>query len=623
MKNKSKSYLLNILSLTLLFVIGFSLISNDVINNYYTSILITVGIAIIMTVSLNLTTGLLGQLCLGHAGFMSIGAYTAGIITNSLRASAPDFPFPWALAIALIAAGLMSAISGFLIGMPALRLKGDYLAIITLGFGEIIRVVIENLSITGGSAGLSRITRMSRAFSDNSKFSSAIQFGIVFWIMVIVVAGIFTLGRSRHGRAIISIRENEVAAEATGIPTTYYKLLAFTLAAFFAGIAGGLYAHQIGLLTPRYFDFNKSIEFLVMVVLGGMGSITGSILSAAVLVTLPEILREFANWRMVIYSLALIIMMIFRPSGLLGTKEFSLIKVWDATGNWLKKTFKRKENKPKLPFMPHYDVWENSPVLETKKLGIRFGGLVAANDVNISLMNNEIVGLIGPNGAGKTTVFNMLTGVYAPSEGDIILLGKSIAGRPTHEITNNGIARTFQNIRLFKSMTVLENVKVAFHTRMKYSPVSGMLRTSQYSSEERGMDIRARELLRVFDMEEVADDNANSLPYGMQRKLEICRALASNPKVLLLDEPAAGMNPIETQELMNTIKKIRTRFSVAILLIEHDMKLVMGICERIYVLNYGHIIAEGTPKQIANNPDVITAYLGIPENEKQEGHTTC
>lgn len=623
MKSKSKSYLLNIFFLALLFVIVFSLISNGAINNYYTSIIITVGIAIIMTVSLNLTTGLLGQLCLGHAGFMSIGAYTAGIITNNLRTAAPDLPFAWSLAIALVAAGLMAAVFGFLIGMPALRLKGDYLAIITLGFGEIIRVIIENLSITGGSAGLSRITRMSRAFSDNSKFSSAIQFGIVFWVMVIVVTGIFTLGRSRHGRAIISIRENEVAAEATGIPTTYYKLLAFTLAAFFAGIAGGLYAHQIGLLTPRYFDFNKSIEFLVMVVLGGMGSITGSIVSAAVLVTLPEILREFANWRMVIYSLALILMMIFRPSGLLGTREFSLIKVWDTTATWLKKTFKRKENKPKLPFMPHYDVWEDSPVLETKNLGIRFGGLVAADDVNICLMNNEIVGLIGPNGAGKTTVFNMLTGVYTPSGGDIILLGKSIAGKPTHEITNNGIARTFQNIRLFKSMTVLENIKVAFHTRMKYSPVSGMLRTNQYNSEEHGMDIRARELLRVFDMEEVANDNANSLPYGMQRKLEICRALASNPKVLLLDEPAAGMNPIETQELMNTIKKIRTRFSVAILLIEHDMKLVMGICERIYVLNYGHIIAEGTPKEIADNPDVITAYLGIPENEGQEGHTTC
>lgn len=615
MKNNSKAYVLNISSLILIFILFFAWISGGVINNYYSSILITVGISIIMTVSLNMTTGLLGQLCLGHAGFMSIGAYTASIITKNWQ----GVPFAWSLLIALIAGGLMAALFGFLIGMPALRLKGDYLAIITLGFGEIIRVVIENMKITGGAAGLTRITRMSRAFSENSKFSSAIQFGIVFWVMVIIVTSVFTLGRSRHGRAIISIRENEVAAEATGIPTTYYKLFAFTLAAFFAGVAGGLYAHQIGLLTPRYFDFNKSIEYLVMVVLGGMGSITGSILSAAVLVTLPEVLRELADWRMVIYSLALILMMIFRPSGLLGTKEFSLIVVWEQAGTFLKKIFARRDTKPRLPFVPHYDVWENSPVLETHHMGIKFGGLVAGDDINLRVMNNEIVGLIGPNGAGKTTVFNMLTGVYAPTNGDIVLLGKSIAGKPTHEITNNGIARTFQNIRLFKSMTVLENVKVAFHTRMKYSPASGIVRSAQYANEERGMDIRARELLRVFDMEEVADHNADSLPYGMQRKLEICRALASNPKVLLLDEPAAGMNPTETDELMDAIKKIRTRFSVAILLIEHDMKLVMGICERIYVLNYGHIIAEGTPAEIANNEDVITAYLGAPEKNSQEG----
>lgn len=616
MKSHSKAYVLNISSLILVFIVFFALISGGAINNYYSSILITVGISIIMTVSLNLTTGLLGQLCLGHAGFMSIGAYTASIITKNWT----GLPFAWSLALAVIAGGLAAAFFGFLIGMPALRLKGDYLAIITLGFGEIIRVIIENMHITGGAAGLTRITRMSRAFSENAKFSSAIQFGIVFWVMVIIVTSIFTLGRSRHGRAIISIRENEVAAEATGIPTTYYKLFAFTLAAFFAGIAGGLYAHQIGLLTPRYFDFNKSIEYLVMVVLGGMGSITGSILSAAVLVTLPELLRELADWRMVIYSLALILMMIFRPSGLLGTKEFSLIAVWNKAGAFLKKTFARKDTSPRLPFMPHYDVWEDCPVLETHHVSIKFGGLVAGDDISLRLMNNEIVGLIGPNGAGKTTIFNMLTGVYAPTSGDIVLLGKSIAGKPTHEITNNGIARTFQNIRLFKSMTVLENIKVAFHTRMKYSPASGIIRSAQYSNEEHGMDIRARELLRVFDMEEVADQNADALPYGMQRKLEICRALASNPKVLLLDEPAAGMNPIETLELMNTIKKIRTRFSVAILLIEHDMKLVMGICERIYVLNYGHIIAEGTPAQIANNKDVITAYLGIPEEDAKEGN---
>ncbi|MGI6214616.1 MAG: ABC transporter permease subunit [Christensenellales bacterium] len=618
-KSKARSYTINTFSLLIVFFVIFGLISNGGINNYYSSILISILISIIMAVSLNLTTGLLGQLCLGHAGFMSVGAYTAGIITKAL----PNMPFGLSLFIALLAGGLLSAVCGFLIGMPALRLKGDYLAIITLGFGEIIRVIIQNLEITGGASGLTGIPRMSRKLAETPKDSSAMQFAIVFWITVVVVTSIFTLGRSRHGRAIISIRENEVAAEATGIPITRYKLLAFTLAAFFAGIAGGLHAHQIGMLTPKYFDFNKSIEYLVIVVLGGMGSITGSIISATVLITLPEVLREFAAWRMVIYSLALVLMMIFRPTGLMGTNEFSLTAFVDSMADYFRKHFKRKDSKPTLPFQPHYDVWENQPVLNTVDLGICFGGLVAAKDINISLKDNEIVGLIGPNGAGKTTIFNLLTGVYTPTEGDIILLGNSIINKPTYEITNNGIARTFQNIRLFKSMTALENIKVAFHTRMRYSPMDGIIRNSQFSSEERGIDIRARELLRVFDMEEYADDNAASLPYGLQRKLEICRALATNPKVLLLDEPAAGMNATETAELMETIKRIRTRFSVAILLIEHDMKLVMGICERIYVLNYGKIIAEGTPNEIAVNEDVITAYLGMPEQDKKEANNEC
>ncbi len=608
MNKKAKAYVLNILALLILFFALTLLISSGAINNYFSGILVTIGIAVIMTVSLNLTTGLLGQLALGHAGFMSVGAYVAAIITKSM-----SLDFSLSLPLALLAGGLAAALCGLLIGMPALRLKGDYLAIITLGFGEIIRVVIENLSITGGPGGLSRITRMSRAFSSDVKASSAIQLTIVFWVMVVIITSIFTLGRSRHGRAIISIRENEVAAEATGIPTTYYKLFAFTLAAFFAGIAGGLYAHQTGMLTAKTFGFNKSIEYLVMVVLGGMGSITGSIISSVVLVSLPEVLRGFSEWRLVIYSTLLIIMMLFRPKGLMGTREFSLLEIWDKAGRRLKRIFKLEQRPTKMPFVPRYDVWENSLVLETKTLGINFGGLKAAEDIDIRLMNNEIVGLIGPNGAGKTTVFNLLTGVYLPTQGDIILLGKSILNKPTHQITQDGIARTFQNIRLFKSMTVLENIKVAFHTRMQYSPLSGIVRDSHYSSEERGIDIRARELLKVFNMEDVADTKADGLPYGQQRKLEICRALACNPKVLLLDEPAAGMNPIETQELMQTIKIIRTRFSVAILLIEHDMKLVMGICERIYVLNYGRIIAQGSPENIRNNPEVVAAYLGTPD----------
>ena len=615
MNKKVKSYTLNIAALVLIYVFFSLLISTGSINSYISGIMITIGIAIIMAVSLNLTTGLLGQLALGHAGFMSIGAYTAALITKTMSGT----NFALSLPVGLIAGGLVAALFGMLIGMPALRLKGDYLAIITLGFGEIIRVIVENLSITGGAGGLSRITRMSRAFSSDTNVSSAIQFSIVFWIMVIIITSIYTLGRSRHGRAIISIRENEVAAESTGIPTTYYKLFAFTLAAFFAGIAGGLYAHQIGMLSPKTFGFNKSIEYLVMVVLGGMGSITGSIISSAVLVALPEFLRGFSEWRLVIYSTLLIVMMLFRPSGLMGTREFSLMNTWDTAARWIKKSLGIKKRQAKMPYTPHYDVWEDSVVLEIKNLGIRFGGLVAAEGINLTLRNNEIIGLIGPNGAGKTTVFNMLTGVYAPTDGEIILLSKSINGMPTHDITKNGIARTFQNIRLFKSMTVLENIKVAFHTRMQYSPLSGIVRGSSYQTEEMGIDIRARELLRVFDMEDVADTQADSLPYGQQRKLEICRALACNPKVLLLDEPAAGMNPIETAELMATIKIIRNQFSVAILLIEHDMKLVMGICERIYVLNYGRVIAHGSPAEIGKNPEVIAAYLGTPDRESEGG----
>lgn len=615
MNKKTKAILLNLIAVTALFLLVVILMATGVLNNYLSNILITVLITIIMTASLNVTTGLLGQLALGHAGFMAIGGYTSAILTKIVLANM-GFPFGLSLPISLLMGGVMAALFGMLIGIPALRLQGDYLAIITLGFGEIIRVIIENMEITGGAAGLTRITRMSRAFSEDRLVSSIVQFTIVFWITVVIIASIFTLGRSRHGRAIISIRENAIAAEATGIPTTRYKLLAFTIAAFFAGIAGGLFAHQTSILDAKAFGFNKSIEYLVMVVLGGMGSITGSIIASFVLVALPEMLRGLAEYRLVIYSLLLIIMMLFRPSGLLGTAEFSLLSTWEAMERFFIRIFKR-EALTRMPFQPRYDVWDDKPVLETEKLGISFGGLKAAQNINIQLMNDEIVGLIGPNGAGKTTLFNLLTGVYIPTEGSVILLGKPIQGKVTHEITQNGISRTFQNIRLFKSMSALDNIKVAFHSRMKYSPLSGVLRNARCLSEERGIDIRARELLRVFQMENDAETIAGSLPYGKQRKLEICRALASNPKVLLLDEPAAGMNPSETVELMNTIKLIRDQFSVAILLIEHDMKLVMGICERIYVLNYGQIIAHGKPEEIRSNPEVIAAYLG----QEQTAHT--
>ena len=249
-------------------------------------------------------------------------------------------------------------------------------------------------------------------------------------------------------------------------------------------------------------------------------------------------------------------------------------------------------------------------LLEVKNLGISFGGLRAVDEFSVSIEKGELYGLIGPNGAGKTTVFNMLTGVYKPSNGVIMLDGQNITGKSTIEINRAGIARTFQNIRLFKAMSVLDNVKVGLHNHYKYSTAEGVFRMPRFFSTEKEMDKKAMELLSVFELDSKADFLASNLPYGDQRKLEIARALATQPKLLLLDEPAAGMNPNETAELMNTIRFVRDNFDMTVLLIEHDMSLVSGICEKLSVLNFGQLLCEGKTSDVLNNPEVITAYLG-------------
>ena len=261
-------------------------------------------------------------------------------------------------------------------------------------------------------------------------------------------------------------------------------------------------------------------------------------------------------------------------------------------------------------------------MLEVKNLGISFGGLRAVDDFHISIEKGQLYGLIGPNGAGKTTVFNMLTGVYTPDEGTISLDGADITGKKTIDINKAGIARTFQNIRLFKDQSVLDNVKIGLHNQMSYSTLTGILRLPKYRKVEAEMDEKAMELLKVFDLEREAGFLSSNLPYGKQRKLEIARALATNPKLLLLDEPAAGMNPTETEDLLHCINTIRDRFGIAILLIEHDMSLVMSVCQRIQVLDYGRTIASGTPEEIANNPQVISAYLGSDNNDDADGDST-
>ncbi len=270
---------------------------------------------------------------------------------------------------------------------------------------------------------------------------------------------------------------------------------------------------------------------------------------------------------------------------------------------------------PTNSIVPERDINE-IPVLETRHLGIEFGGLKAVDDFNLTIGNTEIAGLIGPNGAGKTTVFNLITKVYEPTSGAILINGRDLHGLKIAQATKLGIARTFQNIRLFDNMTVEENVRIGLHNSIKYDMISGILRLPRYWIQENKQHERALELLHIFDMEKLADERAGSLPYGVQRRLEILRALATNPKLLLLDEPAAGMNPRETEELMGNIVKIRDEFGIAILLIEHDMNLVMGICEGICVLNFGRAIAKGTASEIQANPAVIEAYLGKKKEEQ-------
>ncbi|TQR15412.1 ABC transporter ATP-binding protein [Psychrobacillus soli] len=252
----------------------------------------------------------------------------------------------------------------------------------------------------------------------------------------------------------------------------------------------------------------------------------------------------------------------------------------------------------------------NKPLLEVKNTGIQFGGLKAVQNLNMVLNQGELVGLIGPNGAGKTTSFNLLTGVYVPTEGDILLNGERINGLPPFKVTRKGVSRTFQNIRLFNELSVLDNVKVAYHSIAKHSIISSILRLPSHFAGEKEMEEKSIEFLKIFSLDKYKDELAKNLPYGQQRRLEIARALAANPKLLLLDEPAAGMNPQETKDLMDLIAFIRDKFDLTILLIEHDMNLVMGVCERIYVLDHGQLLAEGSPEEIRNHPKVIEAYLG-------------
>ncbi len=564
---------------------------------------VTVGIGILtfamLGLGLNLVVGYAGLLDLGYAAFYAIGAYTTALLTTVFHMSF------WAT---LPFAVIFSALAGVIVGYPTLRLRSDYLAIVTLGFGEIVRITATNLGFTGGPNGIYGIPSPSlfgfQFFSQNSQYYLALAF------VLFVLFFTRQLAHSRLGRAWLSLREDESASEAVGVPSVRVKLWAYVFGAIFGGLAGAFFAARLTAISPDSFTYTQSINILMVVVLGGMASFPGVLLGAAVVIGLPEMLRFMQIWRLFVFAIGLIVLMLLRPQG-----------IWPAAS--------RKENPfgpgqagklgPPLPLdaLRREETGGEGAALRVTGLRRRFGGVTAVDDVGFEVRRGEICSIIGPNGAGKTTVFNCITGVTRTDAGDVQLDGRGLNRRQPHQVVAAGLSRTFQGIRLFKNMSVYENVLVGMYPHQRASVLDSLIHTGRQRREERESLLRCQAWLRFCGLEEQAGHRASELSYGDQRRLEIARALAAQPKVLLLDEPAAGMNPSEKQSLMGLVRRIRD-LGVTVVLIDHDMNLVMGVSDHVVVLDRGRKIADGTPQEIQADERVVDAYLGRDEQTDEE-----
>ena len=599
--------------------IGFILILTPHVmpNNYWLRIFTMTGLWVMLALGLNVVAGFAGLLDLAYVAFFGIGGYSFALLSSNQF----DIHLPFVIVLPL--AAVFTMVIGIALGSTSIRLKGDYLAIVTLAFAQIFKLLLQNLDspvdITGGVNGIYSFDPINIF---GFRIVSPIAYAYLIWFFAALAAiGSLRIKRSRIGRGWEAIREDELAAETMGVNTTGMKLMAFAGGAFTAGAAGALFASFQDSVFPNNFDFQQLVIVYCMVILGGLGNIAGVIAGAILLSILPEFLREYGAYRMMSYGLVLIFLMALRPQGLLSDIGFLVKKKTrpdkDQTGQLRASTdlYYSQPSESGEPAAGNQQGFQvgNRNLLELKHISRTFGGLKAVDNFSLAVREREIVSIIGPNGAGKTTLFNLISGIYPPSEGKVYFEGGDITGLKPHKVVGAGIARTFQNLRLFNNMSVLDNARVGRFCRTSAGPLSVLLHLPRHKREEIEAESQAKEILARFGARLTGyrfEQQAMFLSYANRRRLEIARALATDAKLLLLDEPSAGMNPQETTEITAFIKALRDKFHYTIVVIEHKLNVVRTISDRVIALDYGVKIAEGSYDEVACSEQVIEAYLG-------------